>query len=474
VFTRAGVVQIIGGAGRHRRRSQACAGRGQAQRMTRPAGEAKPSVNQERRERARPEDGLSLAEILEVKVSDERVERLKRLTNVDAEGVTDEIFTWLVRQQAEWANIQYARFLAGAKFTEQDVDELMVNAIDCHTHGGSDPFERLMLEDDIGIDYTEAGMRAMVVKTWYTPSASRNALVQKLINRHADARGLRPTLAYGGVVLNYSVGGFNPEAVRKCLGFPGMKYVWMPMVDSYHHRRVVYDDWSGYGLTFLDDDRRVIEPVREILRIVADHDLVLASGHYPYEDTAILVEEARRLGVTKLEIIHPAHIHSKHTIEQMKLQAERGAKLMLSGLGAMAFPLHETGPLYAARVVKEVGAANLVYGSDFGQLQNFPHVVANRWMIKLLLAYGITKDEIRTIFQVTGAELLGLQPPPPLAPPAGGTEAAAAESPEMAPAAPSHRGHPQADPNARRLAHGISPIAPTPRDRPDPDDGCLC
>jgi uncharacterized protein DUF6282 len=419
-----------------------------------------------RRTSVKPEENLPLSEILKVEVDPERVERLKTLTSVDAEGVTDEIFTWLVRQQAQWANIQYTRFLAGAKFTEQDVEELLTNAIDCHTHGGSDPMERLLLEDDIGIDYTEAGMRAMVVKTWYTPSASRNALVQKIVNRYAGERGLRPVLCFGGVVLNYSMGGFNAEAVKKCLGFPGMKYVWMPMVDSYHHRRVVYDDWSGYGLSFLDDNRKVIPAVQDILRIIADNDLVLASGHYPYADTAVLVEEARRLGVNRIEIIHPAHIHSKHTIAQMKEQAERGAKLMLSGLGAMAFPLHESGPLYAARIVKEVGAENLLYGSDFGQLQNFPHIVANRWMIKLLLAYGCTKEEIRTVFQVTGAKLLGLDPPPPLGTPVHPGRVTPQEQPYL--------GYPQADPHARRHAHGIYPIAPTPNSHPDKDAVCLC
>jgi hypothetical protein len=371
----------------------------------------------EARSSVKPEEGLELKDILQVEVPPERVERLKKLTNVDIPGISDEVLEFLIRQQAQWVNIQYARFLTGINFTEADVDELLVNAIDCHAHGGSDPMERLMLEDEIGIDYTRAGMRAMVVKTWYTPSASRNALVQKCVDSYAEQHGLRPTLCFGGVVLNYSMGGFNPEAVKKCLGFPGMKYVWMPMVDSYHHRRVVYDDWSGYGLSFLDDNRKVLPVVQDILRIIADNDLVLASGHYPYGDTAILVEEARRLGVNRIEIIHPAHIHSKHTIAQMKEQAARGAKLMLSGLGAMAFPLHESGPLYAARIVKEVGPENLLYGSDFGQLQNFPHIVANRWMIKLLLAYGCTKEEIRTVFQETGAKLLGLEWPPPITKP---------------------------------------------------------
>ena len=419
------------------------------------------------RESVKPEEGLGLNEILQVRVPQERVDRLKKLTNVDVPGgVSDEVFEFLVRQQAEWVNIQYARFLAGINFTEQDVDELLTNAIDSHCHGGSDPMERLMLEDDVGFDYSEAGMRAMVVKTWYTPSASRNALVQKAVNRYCEARGLRPVLCYGGVVLNYSMGGFNIEAVRKCLGFPGMKYVWMPMVDSYHHRRVVYDDWSGYGLSFLDENRKVIPAVQDILRLIADHDLVLASGHYPYEDAAVLVEEARRLGVNRIEIIHPAHIHSKHTIAQMKEQAERGAKLMLSGLGALAFPLHESGPLYAARIVKEVGPENLVYGSDFGQLQNFPHIVANRWMVKLLLAYGCTKEEIRTVFQETPARLLGLEPPPPLGEPVHPGRATQEQGDGR------YAGHPQADPRARARSHGV--FAPTPLRGVDPDGACLC
>jgi hypothetical protein len=425
----------------------------------------------ERRESVKPEENLPLSEILKVEVSDERVERLKQLTNVDAEGVSEEMFTWMVRQQAQQVNMQYARFLSGIKMTEAEVDSLLVNAIDCHTHGGSDPMERLMLEDDIGIDYTRAGMRAMVEKCWYSPSASRNAIVQKHVNRYAEKHGLRPTLCFGGVVLNYSVGGFNPEAVRKCLGFPGMKYVWMPMVDSYHHRRVVYDDWSGYGLNFLDEQRKVKPEVQEILRIIADNDLVLASGHYPYQDTAALIEEARRLGVNRIEVIHPAHIHSKHTIAQMKEQAARGAKLMLSGLGAMAFPLHETGPMYAARIVKEVGPENLMYGSDFGQLQNFPHIIANRWMIKLLLAYGCTPDEIRTVFQETPAKLLGLPWPPP-------------STPKVE---PSYYGHPQLTPPVRRSWNGQTDdggatevdlseqrYLRAPNAKPGKDDACLC
>lgn len=355
-----------------------------------------------------PEQGLDLEQILKLEIDQERVERLKQLTVVDRPGITEETLNFLLREQIQFVNMQYARFLSGVKYTEADIDELMLGAIDIHAHGGSEPFQRLTLEDDLAIEATQAGMRALVVKTWYTPSASRNALVQKIVNRWADEQGLEPVKLIGGITLNLSQGGLNPDAVKKCLGFPGMKYVWLPMIDSYHHRRVVYDDWSGAGVHLLDERGRPLPELSEICRIVADNDLILATGHYPFRESAVVVEEAKRLGVGRIEIVHPAHIHSKHTIKEMKTLAQEGAMLMLSGLGSLVFPLHETGPIYAAQIVKEVGADHLVHGSDFGQLQNFSIVQACRWFMKVLMAYGVTKEEIEKIFKINPARHIGL------------------------------------------------------------------
>jgi len=82
------------------------------------------------------------------------------------------------------------------------------------------------------------------------------------------------------------------------------------MVDSYHHRRLVYDDWSGAGIELLDAKGKVLPQLTEILRIAADNDLVVASGHYPYADTKAMLEEAKRVGVKRLEVVHPSHTHS--------------------------------------------------------------------------------------------------------------------------------------------------------------------
>ncbi|MFH1744204.1 MAG: DUF6282 family protein [bacterium] len=353
-------------------------------------------------------EGMTLDEILKIEVSEERVDRLQKLVKFDIPGLSDEVSRFLIKQQIQVVNIQYARFLAGVKFSEADVDGLMHGAIDIHAHGGSEPFDRLLLEDEIAFDYSRAGMRAVVFKTWFTPSASRNALVQKYLDKWAQENECSAVKILGGITLNKPVGGINPDAVRRCLKFPGFKYVWMPMVDSYHHRRVVYDDWSGEGLRILDERGRCLPELSEILRIAADNDLIVASGHFPYDEHKVLFEEAKRLGVKRMEIIHPAHIHCKTSIVQMKEAAAEGIKLMLSGLGTTTFPLHETGPVYAVKMIKDVGAEHFVYGSDYGQVHNPSHVIGTRWIVKLLLSYGSTVEEVRQVFQTSPAKHLGL------------------------------------------------------------------
>ena len=196
------------------------------------------------------------------------------------------------------------------------------------------------------------------------------------------------------------------RAVKRCLGFPNFKYVWMPMSDSYFHQRVVFDR-KGVGLRYLTDDGRIIPEVKEILRIIADHDLVLASGHYPYRETAPLMEEARRLGVKRMQLVHPMPMHSKNTISEMKMLASEGVKIEVMGIASVNVRIVE-GIRHLFKMIKEVGADHLVWASDSGQIHNPTHLEGMRWFVKVLLAYGITKEEIEKIIKKNPAKHLGL------------------------------------------------------------------
>jgi hypothetical protein len=346
-----------------------------------------------------------LEELLKMEASPERVEELMQLTEIDIPGVSDEVKRHLLKQQVEMFNLEYGLRSVGTKISDDLIDELMKDSIDTHVHGGSEPFERRQFEDEIAIDCTKAGMKAVVIKTWYTPSASRNGLVQRIVDQWAKDHELRPVEVFGGITLNHSVGGLNPDAVIKCLGFPRFKVVWMPMADSYYHQWIVFHR-KDRGIHCLTADGKILPELREILRIIADNDLVLASGHYAYRETSVLMEEAKKMGVKRMEVLHPTLMHSKHTIAEMKELANEGIKINLMGIASVNVRFAE-GFRYLLRVVKELNS-HMIWGSDSGQIQNPTTVEGQRWMIRVLLAYGISKEEITKIFKTNPAEHLGI------------------------------------------------------------------
>ncbi len=108
----------------------------------------------------------SLEEFLKVSAPVERVEELMQMVEIDLPGISDDVKRHLLKQQVEISNLEYGIRGVGTKITDELVEGLMEDSIDTHVHGGSEPFERRQLEDEIAIDCTKAKMKAVVIKTW--------------------------------------------------------------------------------------------------------------------------------------------------------------------------------------------------------------------------------------------------------------------------------------------------------------------
>jgi len=104
-------------------------------------------------------------------------------------------------------------------------DELLQGAIDLHQHAAPSVFERVT--DDIGLalESRQRGMRAVLLKAHEHDTTGRAALVRRQVP------GIE---TFGGIVLNHSVGGLNPQAVDGCIKLGG-RMVWMPTLSSRHH-----------------------------------------------------------------------------------------------------------------------------------------------------------------------------------------------------------------------------------------------
>lgn len=85
---------------------------------------------------------------------------------------------------------------------------------DVHVHTAPDVSKRKFTDPELAPRLEEKGMAGFLVKNHFTETAARAALLQAQF----------PKLKIiGGIVLNRTVGGFNPYAVENCakLGGPG-------------------------------------------------------------------------------------------------------------------------------------------------------------------------------------------------------------------------------------------------------------
>src|SRR5207253_8711403 len=127
---------------------------------------------------------------------------------------------------------------------------------------------------------------------------------------------LSPTLRVrGGVVLNRYVGGVNPAAVEAALRL-GARCVWFPTLDADAHARAFGSTGaypaqrggveSASGIRLLDGDGRCVPEALEVLALVADRDVLVATGHASAAEVTALQRAAVDAGARRLLVQHPS------------------------------------------------------------------------------------------------------------------------------------------------------------------------
>jgi hypothetical protein len=293
--------------------------------------------------------------------------------------------------------------------------ELLRGAIDAHIHAGPSLFPRLMDAVDAARAAEAAGMRGIVFKHHHTPTVDRAYLV------HRAVPGVE---AYGGVTLNYAVGGLNPFAVDAALKL-GAKVIWMPSVDALNHLRhfgelgkygsrldyvkpLVYEE--AKGITILDDNENLDPRVGQILDLISDADAAVATSHLDFRESRALVEEAGRRGVKKVVATHVCFVTSSLSVEEQRWMADRGVFLELC-YSSLSLAWRSTTIDEVVEAVKEVGPEHYILSSDLGQVHNPPPPEGLRIYIAMLLERGIEPEDIRVMVKDNPEKLLGLEDP---------------------------------------------------------------
>jgi hypothetical protein len=269
--------------------------------------------------------------------------------------------------------------------------------VDLHVHSDPDSVPRSIDAIDAAKLAASRGMRGLLLKNHYEPTASLAYLVRKLVP------GIE---VFGGIALNRSVGGINAAAVERMTLVKGGwgRVVWMPTFDSENQVRVSKENRPFVSVTRTG---ALLPPVLEVLDVIAKKNLVLATGHLAPEEIFMLMREARRRGIDRILVTHAMLSPVQMTLEQMREAARMGGKLEFV-YNALIGPNKMFELADYAKAIRAVGPQHCILSSDLGQAGNPLHPDGFEVFLKRLSEAGFSASDLDTMSKSNPAKLLGI------------------------------------------------------------------
>jgi len=239
---------------------------------------------------------------------------------------------------------------------------ILENFIDTHLHTAPDIKPRILNDIEAAQDAKNERMHAIVLKSH----------VESTVSRAKIAENISGFKVIGGICLNSSVGGLNPEAVEVTAELGG-KIVWFPTISA-----------SKIDINF--------ENTEKILNLIAENDLVLATGHLNPAKIFLLIDYANSAGIKRMLINHPLTGVVGASIEEQK---EMSRYAYLEHCFVACMEKHDNlDPEVIADAIKELSPKKCIMATDFGQAHNPLPVEGMKMFVNSMLDKGIKKLDI--------------------------------------------------------------------------------
>jgi hypothetical protein len=278
-------------------------------------------------------------------------------------------------------------------------DELLRGVIDVHAHASPDSVPRSIDAIDLAKLAKARGMRGLVLKSHWEPTSSMVYLTRK------EVPGIE---IFGGIDLNVSVGGMNPEAVERMAKITGGwgRFVWMSTFDS--QAQVLYSK-EKRPFVAVARDGQLLPETKKVIAMIAKYHLILATGHNSPAEDLLLIREARNQGVAHIIVTHAMIAPIHMSIDQMKQAASLGAYIEFVYNGLIGHYKEFTFEEYV-KVIQAVGAEHCILSSDMGAAANPLHPDGLVLFFEGLKKAGLSETQIRMMSVRNPALLLGLDP----------------------------------------------------------------
>lgn len=293
-----------------------------------------------------------------------------------------------------------------------ELDRSILEGIyDVHVHAGPSVAARSVDVMEMLEEAAAAGYAGFVVKDHYFP----NLFGTKMVNSHSRTG---KTTAYGCLVLNNSVGGFNVNAVDKARQLDAAM-IYFPTVSSKTHiEGHKHTGFVGGASDAVAEDPIVIahengemnpEAVK-VIEYMAQHDMVLGTGHGNRTEVDATVRTAFEKGLKRVLVTHP-HYQVGATMEDMVRWRDLGAYIEINACvfkDAGSVVENVTNLRYAKEMIDTIGVDSIIIDTDYGQAKNATPVEGMyNFLNALHKNFGYTEEELGIMTKRNPKKLFG-------------------------------------------------------------------
>lgn len=261
------------------------------------------------------------------------------------------------------------------------MNDLIKGVYDLHVHTSPDVVLRKCSDLELARRMVDAGMAGCAIKSHYSDTAARAVLLQEQFPQLHIA---------GGVTLNRSVGGINPDAVERSAQTGG-KLVWFPTMEARSFQRFHHKEDLSPFLTVLDENGRLIPQAVQVLEVAAQYKLTVGTGHLSAQEGMALVAEAAWLNC-QMVLTHADNPADQYTTEQQVEAVRQGA--MVEHCFFTTY-YDRTSIEEISSQIRAVGCDHVILTTDFGQPKSPYSDEGMAQYAALLLEQGFSQTELR-------------------------------------------------------------------------------
>jgi hypothetical protein len=287
------------------------------------------------------------------------------------------------------------------------IEHLLHGAYDIHVHASPDVVSRHIDVVQLAKAANEQKMAGLLIKDHTTATTGRAYVLNRL------AKGT--CRFFSSLALNPPVGFINPTAVESALR-SGTDIIYFPTYGAEHHIK----KWglgkpptafpipaeAKRGFSLLDEAGRVQGSIDAVLRLIATHDAVLATGHLSPAESLGLIKRAKEIGVRRIVVTH-----ASESVVDMEPGQQKEAARMGAVIEHCFFAVTDSCPDKAQLEelrdqIRYVSISSCILSSDFGQVEN-PHPVQGfTYYLGKMRALGFSGDELRVMIHDNPRKLL--------------------------------------------------------------------